>query len=128
MQPVYERVKKVREFKLKSKKISTQKFADTPTLFTENRQPNKNYIIVPSHSSENRQYIPIDWLDKNVICPDANFMIPEGEVYDFGILTSKVHMILTKTFCGRLKSDLRYSNTLIYNNFLVNYLEENNLE
>jgi len=75
MPPVYERVKKVREFRLKSKKIATQKFAEMPTLFTENRQPNKNYIIVPSHSSENRQYIPIDWVDKNVVCSNANFMI-----------------------------------------------------
>jgi len=118
MPPVYERVKKVREFRLKSKKIATQKFAEMPTLFTENRQPNKNYIIVPSHSSENRQYIPIDWVDKNVVCSNANFMIPEGQVYDFGILTSRVHMAWTKTFCGRLKSDYRYSNTVIYNNFV----------
>ena len=118
MPPVYERVKKVREFRLKSKKISTQKFADTPTLFTEIRQPDKDYIIVPSVSSELRDYIPIGRVDKNVICSNLNFMIPDGEIYDFGILTSRVHMAWTKTFCGRLTSRLRYSNTLIYNNFV----------
>ncbi|MBR6014152.1 MAG: hypothetical protein IK062_10305 [Selenomonadaceae bacterium] len=118
MPPVYERVKKVREFRLKSKKISTQKFADTPTLFAEIRQPNKSYIIVPSVSGHLRDYIPIDWVDENIICSNANFMIPDGEVYDFGILTSKVHSAWTKKFCGRLGSTLRYSNTLIYNNFV----------
>ena len=118
MPPVYERVKKVREFRLKSKKVSTQKFADTPTLFTEIRQPNKNYIIVPRHSSHLRNYIPIDYVPKEVICSDANFTIPDAEVYDFGILTSRVHVAWTKKFCGRLGSSLRYSNTLIYNNFV----------
>ena len=110
MPPVYERVKKVREFRLKSKKAQTIKFAEMPTVFTENRQPNKDYIIVPSVSGERRDYIPIGWVDKNIICSNLNFMIPDGEIYDFGILTS--------TVCGRLGSSLRYSNTVVYNNFV----------
>ena len=118
MSPVYERVKKVAEFRKKSKKISTQKFAETPTLFTEIRQPNQDYIIVPRVSSELRKYIPIGWVDKNIICSDANFMIPDAVMYDFGILNSKIHVAWTKAFCGRLESRLRYSNTLIYNNFV----------
>ena len=118
MSPVYERVKKVRDFRLKSKKIPTQKAAETPTLFTEIRQPDQDYIIVPCVSSELREYIPIGWVDKNVICSDANFMIPDAVIYDFGILNSKIHMAWTKAFCGRLESRLRYSNTLVYNNFV----------
>ena len=115
---IYERVKAVKEFRLKSKKIPTQKAAEIPHLFTENRQPNQDYIIVPRVSSELRKYIPIGWVDKNIICSDANFMIPDAEVWHFGILTSKVHMIWTKTVCGRLESRIRYSAKIVYNNFV----------
>ena len=83
----------------------------------ERRQPNGNYIIVPRVSSENRRYIPMGFMDKDVICSDSNIMIPEITLYHFGILESNVHMAWMRTVCGRLKSDYRYSNTIVYNNF-----------
>ena len=115
---IYERVKAVKEFRLKSKKAATQKAAEIPHLFTENRQPDTNYILVPRVSSEKRQYIPMDYVSPEIICSDANLMIPDTEIWHFGILTSKVHMIWTKTICGRLKSDIRYSAKIVYNNFV----------
>ena len=118
MKPVYERVKKVAEFRKNSKKIPTQKAAEIPYLFTEIRQPTSDYILIPSTSSEKRKYIPMDWVDKNIICSNANLMIPDAELWHFGILTSKVHMIWTKTVCGRLRADYRYSAKIVYNNFV----------
>ena len=115
---IYERVKAVKEFRLKSKKISTQKAAEIPQLFTEIRQPNSNYILVPSVSGHLRKYIPIDFVSPEIICSNLNLMIPDAEIWHFGILTSKVHMIWTKAICGRLGSSLRYSAKIVYNNFV----------
>ena len=114
---IYERVKAVKEFRLKSKKIPTQKSAESPHLFQEIRQPNGNYILVPSTTSHLRKYIPIDYVSPEIICTNANLMIPDAEVWHFGILTSKVHMAWTKAVCGRLGSSLRYSAKIVYNNF-----------
>ena len=115
--PIYERIKKVREFRKNSKSLSTQKKSETPQLFLKISQPEKKFLFIPQLSSEKRKYIPIDFLDAEKIVLDPNFIIPDADLYLFGILESSVHMIWTKKFCGRLKSDIRYSNTLIYNNF-----------
>ncbi|MDR0943635.1 MAG: N-6 DNA methylase, partial [Ruminococcus sp.] len=117
MPKVLERIKNVREFRLNSKKEATRKYADNPTRFMEIRQPNSDYILVPSHSSENRKYIPIGFLDKNIISTNANLIIPNASIYHFGILTSNVHMAWMRAVCGRLKSDYRYSKDIVYNNF-----------
>ena len=114
---IKERIAKVRDFRLSSTKAATRKYAEMPTIFMERRQPNGNYIIVPRVSSENRRYIPMGFMDKDVICSDSNIMIPEITLFHFGVLESNVHMAWMRTVCGRLKSDYRYSNTIVYNNF-----------
>lgn len=114
---IKERIAKVRDFRLSSTKAATRKYAEMPTIFMERRQPNGNYIIVPRVSSENRRYIPMGFMNKDVICSDSNIMIPEITLYHFGVLESNVHMAWMRTVCGRLKSDYRYSNTIVYNNF-----------
>ncbi|MBQ3657368.1 MAG: class I SAM-dependent DNA methyltransferase [Bacteroidales bacterium] len=114
---VMERVKAVRDFRLKSKKAATNKKAETPTLFDEIRQPDSNYLLVPCHSSEKRRYIPIGYMDKDVISSNANLIIPNATLYEFGILTSIVHNAWMRVVAGRLKSDYRYSKDIVYNNF-----------
>ena len=114
---VYERVKNVREFRLASKKAATRKSADTPTLFQEIRQPKDDYILVPRHSSERRKYIPMGYVSKEIICGDSNQMIPNADLFLFGVLTSSVHMAWIRMVCGRLTSRIRYSNTICYNPF-----------
>ena len=114
---VRERIAKTREFRLSSTKEATRKFADQPTRFMEIRQPQSNYIIIPSHSSENRRYIPMGFMSPEVICSNANLMIPNATLYHFGVLESNVHMAWMRCICGRIKSDYRYSNDIVYNNF-----------
>ena len=114
---VVERVNKVREFRLKSKKEATRKYADYPTLFQEIRQPKSNYIIIPRHSSETRQYISLGFMNPEVIPTDATSIIPDAGLMDFGILSSKVHMAWVRVVCGRLEMRYRYSNDVVYNNF-----------
>jgi len=114
---VVARVEQCRQKREASTREATRKLAATPTLFGEIRQPDTDYIAVPKVSSERRRYIPIGFLTKNVIAGDKLFTIPNGTLYDFGILTSNVHMAWVRAVCGRLKSDYSYSNTIVYNNF-----------
>uniref|UniRef100_UPI003FF14B8F DNA methyltransferase n=1 Tax=Gemmiger formicilis TaxID=745368 RepID=UPI003FF14B8F len=114
---IMRRVAAVRETRLKSTKAATRKQAETPTLFTEIRQPSSTYVVVPEVSSEKRRYVPIGFMDEKTVCSNLVFIVPEAELYHFGVITSNVHMAWMRVVCGRLKSDYRYSNTLVYNNF-----------
>ena len=115
--PVMNAVKSVKELRESSTRESTRKLAETPTLFGEIRQPDHNYIIVPRHSSENRKYIPIDFVSPEIVCGDSNLLLPNASLYDFGVLISNVHNSWIHTVCGRIKSDYRYSVNIVYNNF-----------
>jgi hypothetical protein len=114
---VMERVEQVKNFRSASTKAATQKLASVPTLFAEIRQSSNRYLLVPAHSSENRAYIPIGYMSPEVICGNANFQIPNASLYDFGVLTSTMHMSWMRTVCGRLTSRYRYSAGIVFNNF-----------
>lgn len=115
---VQARVNAVQAMRLESKKAATQKIATIPYLFGEIRQPKDgHYILVPRVSSERRPYVPIGFLSADVITTDRNQMIPNGTLYEFGILTSEMHNDWMRTVCGRLKSDYNYSGTIVYNTF-----------
>ncbi|MGI6013585.1 MAG: class I SAM-dependent DNA methyltransferase [Oscillospiraceae bacterium] len=114
---VMERVQKVRQYRLSSPKEATRKQANIPTLFTEIRQPEGNYIVIPKVSSENRRYIPLGFLTHDVICNNTIKFVPDATLYHFGILCSNVHNAWMRTVAGRLEMRYQYSNTVVYNNF-----------
>jgi hypothetical protein len=114
---VLRRVENVREFRLKSSKAATRAKADTPTLFDEIKDCKTNYIAIPVVSSERRRYIPMEYLDFNIIAGNKLFQIPDASLYHFGVLTSNVHMAWMRAVCGRLEMRYSYSNTIVYNNF-----------
>lgn len=111
------RMEAVKIMRLDSPKIPTQKLAETPYLFGEIRQTDKPYLLIPSVSSENRRFVPIGYLDSQVIASNLVFMLPNASLLDFGILSSTLHNAWMRTVCGRLESRYRYSNTIVYNNF-----------
>ncbi|MGZ9806076.1 DNA methyltransferase [Streptococcus sp. V869] len=111
-----ERLEAVREIRLTSPTKSVQQQAWTPQLFTQIRQPNVDYIVVPEVSSERRRYIPIGFLDKETIVSNLLYMIPEKSLYIFGVLNSNVHMAWTRVVAGRLEDRYRYT-PAVYNNF-----------
>ena len=111
-----EAIKNVKDLRENSNREATRKLAITPYLFGEIRQPKTDYLLVPSTSSERRRYIPIGFFDSNTISSNANLVIPNATLYNFGVLTSNVHMAWVRVTCGRLKSDYRYSPS-VYNNF-----------
>ena len=117
MPHVLERIEKVRQFRLSSKKAATREYAQQPARFMEIKQPNSDYLMVPATSSENRRYIPIGYLSKDVVASNAASFVPDATLYHFGVLTSNVHMAWMRAVCGRLKSDYRYSVNIVYNNF-----------
>jgi len=114
---VLERVEKVRAYRFDSPKEATRRTAETPTLFQEVRECASDYVAIPKVSSEQRRYIPMEYLSAKIIPGDSLFMQPDSTMYNFGVLTSNVHMAWMRVSCGRLKSDYRYSNTLVYNTF-----------
>ena len=114
---VRNRIEQVRQFRLNSPKKATRDSAEFPSLFQEVRQPDKEYIIVPRVSSENRRYVPMGFISPEYIVNDSVQIIPDATLYHFGVLTSNVHMAWMRAVCGRLKSDYRYSANIVYNNF-----------
>jgi hypothetical protein len=111
------RISGVRRFRLASKKAMTRRDADRPHEFQEIRQPVSDYIAVPSHSSENRDYVPMALFSNEVIDTNAIFHISNGGLRTFGFLMSSSFNLWNKTVSGRIKSDTRISNTITYNNF-----------
>ena len=115
MPKVLERVEACKKDRLKGAE-DRKKLAETPALFRETKNPD-TAIVVPIHSSENRRYIPFGFIDKDMILTNAAMCIPDGDIYEFGILESNIHMAWMRTVCGRIKSDYRYSKDIVYNNF-----------
>lgn len=115
--PIKLAIENVQKIRSESSRKATRELASTPYLFGEIRQPESNYLIIPAHSSENRRYIPVGYMDKDIICSNANLIIPNASLYMFGILSSNVHMAWIRAICGRIKSDYRYSINIVYNNF-----------
>jgi hypothetical protein len=115
---VMRRVEAVKAMRLASTKAATVALANTPTLFGEIRQPTSaRYLAIPKVSSERRRFIPIGYLDAEVVCGDKIFFVSDANLYTFGILNSTMHNAWMRTVGGRLKSDYSYSNTIVYNNF-----------
>lgn len=117
MPAVAERVAAVRKLRADSSRETTRELAATPTLFGEIRQPQGNYILVPRHSSERRQFIPVGFLEAKTIAGDSNLVVPNASPYHFGVLTSTMHNAWVRYVAGRIKSDYRYSAQIVYNNF-----------
>ena len=114
--PIMDRLEKVRKMRAASPTKSVQRDAETPMLFTQIRQPETDYLVVPEVSSQRRKYIPIGFMSKNVIVSNMIYAIPNASLYSFGILISNLHMAWMRSVCGRLKSDYRYT-PAVYNNF-----------
>ena len=85
-------------------------------LFAETRQPDTTYLVIPEVSSERRRYVPIGYVEPDIIAANTVYVLPNASVYMFGIMTSNVHMAWMRTVCSRMKSDYRYT-PAVYNNF-----------
>lgn len=112
------RVQQVKEYRLDSKRKKTRELAYTPTLLGEDRVVFSNKLLIPRVSSSNRPYMPVGFVSRDTIISDSAFQLVNADLYIFGVIQSKLHTLWVKSIAGRLKSDIRYSNTLVYNTFV----------
>lgn len=117
MPSVMERIGAVKRFRLESKSKPTRDLADTPTRFHVTVIPDQPFLVVPKVSSERREYVPLGWLEPPTVPSDLVFVIREGDLWLFGVLTSRMHMAWLRHIGGRLESRYRYSIGLVYNTF-----------
>jgi hypothetical protein len=114
---IINRVQKVKQARLDSRRIATQELAEYPSLFGEIRQPSDTYLAVPKTSSERRNFIPTAFLSAKIIANTELFTLSGATAFHFGILSSTMHMAWMRCTAGRLKSDYRYSIGIVYNNY-----------
>jgi type I restriction-modification system DNA methylase subunit len=110
-----ERFRYISEYRISSPVDRIQKTANKPYLFTQNRQPETDYLLIPRVSSSSRRYIPIGFMPPTVIASDATVLVNNATLYDFGIISSNVHNAWMRVVAGRLKNDYRYAPSVYYN-------------
>ena len=125
-----ERFESVRRFRAKSTKAKTREQAETPYAFSEIRYGRSSDvdipIIVPIHTSENRQFLPVGALGRGAVVSNAAFALYNAPLWNMAVIASRLHLIWIGTVCGKIKTDYRYSNTLGWNTFPVPALTEKN--
>lgn len=114
---ISQRLKSVESYRLSSKRADTVKYSSRPFRFTNCTYRNSKALIIPIISSERRRYIPVGYLDHDAVILNSAFAVYECEYWQLGVLLSYIHNVWVKALCGRMKTDLRYSNTLLYNTF-----------
>jgi len=112
-----ERFEKVEIFRLNSKKLATQKKAENPHFFDEDKHQKGEFILVPQTSSELRSYIPIGFYDDSYVPSNGTRVVYNAKPWLFGVVASKMHMVWTHATSGRLETRIQYTNTLCYNTF-----------
>ncbi len=117
MPAVMQRIRGIQALRETSKRAATRELAKASALFGEDRQPETDYVLIPLTSSERRVYIPLSIFGPDHIAGNTCAVVPNATMYHFGVLQSLMHMAWMRSVCGRLKSDYRYSNELVYNNF-----------
>ena len=113
-----ERIENVRQLRLASKSVPTQKIANTPARFHVENMPEGTSVLIPEVSSERRRYIPMGFIGPETFCSNLVRLIPNASIYHYGVLQSQFHNAWMRTVAGRLKSDYRYSGGVVYNNFV----------
>ena len=124
---IKQRLHAVQEMRKASKKAATREMASQPYRFVEIRHViSKTTIVVPSVSSENRKYLPTDFLTNNFIIGNSAFAIYDAPLWNMALIASRLHLVWIATVCGKLETRYRYSNTLGWNTFPVPELTEQN--
>ena len=111
------RIAAVRSYRRTSKRMSTLKLADSPTLWQVNVLPTAPFLVLPEVSSERREYLPVGWLEPPAIPSNKLRLLPDATLADFALLTSAMHMAWMRAVTGRMKSDYMYSVGVVYNTF-----------
>lgn len=118
------RVDAVREMRLASKKAPTRAKATTSWLFDENHQPTGRFLCLPKVFSGRREYATCLSLEPNVIVSDLCYTSPDPDGLAFAVIESRMFIVWQAAVGGRLKSDYRFSNTVVWNNLPLPALDD----
>ncbi|MEK5753173.1 DNA methyltransferase, partial [Acinetobacter variabilis] len=113
-----ERIDAVKEFRSNAG-TRAQTAISRPHKFAWINQPQQSQIIIPTVSSERREYIPMGFSDVSVIVSNSASIVHDPEPYVFALLQSKMHMVWVKTIAGKLEERIRYTSAICYNTFPV---------
>lgn len=122
---IKDRIERVKTMRLMSKDFGTNKMATKAHQFREMYSANKDLIVIPAVSSENRIYIPMGFFDKDVVVTNRNFAIYDSDYYVFGLISSLIHMVWVQAVAGRLETRINYASTICYNTFPFPPISEN---
>ncbi|MDD2236916.1 MAG: N-6 DNA methylase [Kiritimatiellae bacterium] len=117
--PINERVEAVYDFRMQSPAKTTRAYAAIPHKLAQRAHKDSDSIIVPSTTSERREYIPMGFVDRSVIATNAMHVIYDAKPYIFGFLSSEMHGVWVRAVAGGLETRIRYSAEICYNNFPI---------
>lgn len=117
MPEAMKRVQAVRDLRLASKSLPTQKLATTPTRFHVENIPTEKYAVIAKVSSQKRNFVAVGFEESTTLSSDLLFIAPKAKIFHFGILNSTMHNSWIRYTCGRLGNGIRYSKDIVYNNF-----------
>lgn len=124
---IADRIDRVRKMRLDSPKAATVAAANVPYRFGEIRQTGEETVmLVPSVSSETRDYLPVGYMPNGTIVTNLAFALFDAPIWNMALIASRLHLVWIATVCGKMKTDFRYSNTLGWNTFPVPMLTEKN--
>ncbi|WP_341678584.1 class I SAM-dependent DNA methyltransferase [Comamonas thiooxydans] len=112
--------------KKKKEDASAKKLALTPWRFREQVMSEKQTIIVPRVSSENRPYLPVGLLEPHCVVQEKAFAMYDAPIWNVALIASRLHWVWIGAVCVRLEMRFSYSNTLGWNTFPVPLLTEQN--
>ncbi|PKO58352.1 MAG: lactate dehydrogenase, partial [Betaproteobacteria bacterium HGW-Betaproteobacteria-18] len=122
-----ERIEAVRKVRLSSPdKGARTILAKRPHQLKLMRIGQTHSIVVPSVSSERREYLPAGVVDERNTLTNLAFALYDAPLWNMALIASRLHLVWIATVCGKLKTDFRYSNTLGWNTFPVPKLTEKN--
>jgi hypothetical protein len=125
--PIAERINAVREFRIKSSKELTREGVNSAHAFQQVRQRGSEVVtLIPMHSSASRAFLPIGLYPEKTIVSNGAFSLYDAPLWNFAILSSRLHLVWIAAVCGKIKTDYRYSCTLGWNTFPVPPLTEKN--
>ena len=116
---IYDRIKKVKDARAESKDKEANKIACRPHQFRDFNETKKQSIVVPTVSSERREYLPIDFIGRDTVVTNKAMVLYDCDIFVFGLIMSKMHMSWVNTIAGRMRKDISYSSVLCYNTFPV---------
>ena len=125
---IRDRILATKKYRTDSEDQSVKILIEKPHQFREQKTANEQTLIVAATGSERRDYIPADVVDRRFVISLTAFAVFDPDLWQFAIVTSRIHRQWIYSVCGQLKSDIRYSNTLGWNTFPVPRFTEDQLE